>query len=393
MKRHLLPSLLLAGLLAGASPAFALEAKDVAERLKTLLAQQQIELSYDGASLDGSDVTLTGVAVKPIGESESFPLGDLTLQDVTEEADGSFRIGMLAMSELERSDGDVTVSLADLSVEGLVLPKDASSDPFGGTIRYDRLAVGHVGVTGEKGSIASVDNLHADVETSEVDKTMRMNAAAENFSIQLAPWMKDGDGKATLEEMGYSQISGSMAMEGSWQASDGRVILSRYDFTVNDAGILGITMDFSGYTPEFMRTMSEMTKTMQDGDSESQKMQGMAMLGLMQQLVFHGVAIRFVDDSLTNKLLDQAAKKFGSTPAELIAQARNAIPPQLSPFVGAELAASIAEAVGSFLENPGNIELRAQPEQPVPVAILMAAGMSSPEALARQIGLSVKANQ
>src|SRR5690606_16701640 len=115
--RHLLPSLLLAGLLAGASPAFALEAKDVAERLKTLLAQQQIELSYDGASLDGSDVTLTGVAVKPIGESESFPLGDLTLQDVTEEADGSFRIGMLAMSELERSDGDVTVSLADLSVE------------------------------------------------------------------------------------------------------------------------------------------------------------------------------------------------------------------------------------------------------------------------------------
>jgi len=84
---------------------------------------------------------------------------------------------------------------------------------------------------------------------------------------------------------------------------------------------------------------------------------------------------------------------MGSSPDALIAQVKAMIPAQLGPYVGADTADSIAQAVGTFLENPGNIEISARPENPVPFAMLAAAAMASPEMLVKQIGLTVKANQ
>ncbi|WP_309086085.1 hypothetical protein [Chelativorans sp.] len=387
---------LLAGLLAAASPyqAFALEAQEVADRFKALMALQQIELSYSAANLAGGDVTLEGVTVKPTGGEQSFDLGQIVLQDVTEAQDGSFRVGTLEMDAFEHSQNDITVSMTDLSIEGLVLPDDPASDPFGGAMRYDRMELARVNVEGKDGPLASATNLYADVAVGD-DNTMAMDGAIESFSLNLASLVEDAEGANTLDEMGYSELGGKAVMEASWQPSDGRLTVSRYEMAVDDAGTLNMTMDLAGYTPAFIKSLDETMKAMeqQPEGSENQSMQGMAMLGLMQQLTLHGVTIRFADDSLTGKVLEQVAEKQGSTPADLISLAKAAIPQQLSPFVGAELAASISQAVGTFLENPQNIEVSVKPANPLPFAMLAAAAMTSPEALVKQLGLAVTANQ
>jgi len=396
MERPRLRPLLLAGLLvtATSSHVFAVEAQAVGERLKTLLANQGIDLTYQDAQIAGDDVTLTGTAIKAPEASKSVNLGDITLEDVTEEPDGTYRVGKFALDAFEHQEGDLKISMVEPTIEGLVLPQDEASDPFGGFMRYDHASIARIDVENETGPLATIENITADLEVADDNLVVDFDGTAESFSLNLHSLVKSGSSAGALEDLGYQQITGSAFMEGRWQPSDGRLTLSRYEAVIDDAGTLSLLFDLGGYTPQFIKAATEIAKQMEQNQGDQQQAaQGMAMLGLLQQLTFHGTAIRFTDDSLTGKLLDYQAEQMGSSPDALIAQVKAMIPAQLGPYVGADTADSIAQAVGTFLENPGNIEISARPENPVPFAMLAAAAMASPEMLVKQIGLTVKANQ
>lgn len=397
MERHSLrlKSFLLAGLLVatGAPAALALEADAVGERLKALLDRQQIDIAYGAARLSGDDVVLEDVTVRSEAGGGALPLGELVLEDVREEGDGSLVVGTVAMDDFRHQADDVTVSLTDLRIEGLVLPADLASDPFGGAMRYERMEVARLDVEGRDGPIATLENAHADVAIAE-DDTMTVAGVADSFSLNLRAMMADSaNAAAALAELGYEQLRGHARMEGSWRPSDGRVTLANYEATIENAGTLNIMVDFAGYTPAFITTMEELSDSMEESGGQNNSAQGMAMLGMMQQLTFHGMTLRFTDDSLTGRLLDYTARKQGSRPADVIAQAKAVIPMQLKPYLGEELTGALTEAVGDFLENPETLEISARPETPVPFAMLMGAAMGSPDLLIKQIGLAVTANR
>ena len=377
--------ILLAGLVAAASTphAFALEADAVGTRLKEALSRQRIELDYDSAMLSGSDVTLEGVTLKSAQAGESLPLGTLVLEDVREHEDGSYRIETVELENFEQQEDGITVSMTDLAVSGLVVPPDGGDDPFGGFLRFERVEAARLNVKNADGPIATAENLYTNSAVSEDEQTIDMNGAIESFWLDLGAILESEKAVRTAEELGYQEVTGSAVMEGSWRASDGRVTLSRYEAAIDDAGMLTLMLDLAGYTPEFFRQLEE---------SGDQPMQGMAMLG-MQQLTFHGAAVRFVDDGLAEKGLAHAAREQGSSPEDIVSQLRAAIPLQLSPFLGEELAGQIADAVGTFLESPDSIEISARPASPLPFAMLMGAAMVSPEMLAKQIELTIVTNE
>lgn len=377
--------ILLAGLVAAASTphAFALEADAVGTRLKEALSRQRIELDYDSAMLSGSDVTLEGVTLKSAQAGESLPLGTLVLEDVREREDGSYRIETVELENFEQQEDGITVSMTDLAVSGLVVPPDGGDDPFGGFLRFERVEAARLNVKNADGPIATAENLYTNSAVSEDEQTIDMNGAIESFWLDLGAILESEKAVRTAEELGYQEVTGSAVMEGSWRASDGRVTLSRYEAAIDDAGTLTLMLDLAGYTPEFFRQLEE---------SGDQPMQGMAMLG-MQQLTFHGAAVRFVDDGLAEKGLAHAAREQGSSPEDIVSQLRAAIPLQLSPLLGEELAGQIADAVGTFLESPDSIEISARPASPLPFAMLMGAAMVSPEMLAKQIELTIVTNE
>jgi hypothetical protein len=392
--RPRLKTLLLAGTFAiGASPAFAIEAAEVAERLKALLAEQQVELGYDDATLSGSNVTLRGVTLGSTFDDDTLAVGDLTLQDVREVEDGGLHVGTLALDAFEHDAGDISISMISPVIHGLHLPQDPATDRYGGMMRYDEFSVARIDVEGDRGPVASLTNLHADMRQTDDDGTLGFTGRAESFSLDLQSMVESGNAASLLEELGYSEVSGSAFMEGSWSPSDGRMTMSRYEATVDDAGTLHVSFDVAGYTADFARSIQQMASSMESADQEDQAMQGMAMLGLMQQLTFHGAAIRFTDRSLAQKVLSYQAEQMGTTPANLTSQARTMIAAQLSPHLGQEFANSAADAVATFLQDPGTLEISAQPASPMPFAMLMAAGMAAPQMLVRQIGLAVRANQ
>lgn len=386
--------LALTGLAAAAAPstASALEAQDVAKSLRALMDSQGVKAQWAGISESGATITLEDFSFTSADTPERVTLGDVTMKDVSEEAN-HYRVGDISLPSYQQTvDGGFTMRLDDMSASGLILPKDVDADPFGGVVRYDHARIGSATVSHDDKQLFVLDSLDVQMMApTEKDGTLEFRGTVKKFSADLKAVSKDRE-KARLDKLGYDTIAGKAEMAGSWRLSDGRLMLSQYEITVNDAGTFSMTLDISGYTPEFARTMREMSEKMQSASDEEKAGQALAMLGLAQQLNFHGTMLRFTDDSLTNKVLDLVAKQRGSSPADLVKQLKALIPLQLTPVLGAELTGRVADAVGRYLDDPQSLEIRAEPESPLSLQVLMGAAMTSPEALSKKLGLKIVAN-
>ncbi|HEU4986998.1 MAG TPA: hypothetical protein VFT89_08035 [Rhizobiaceae bacterium] len=392
--RKMIKTLALSGFLVSTAlnGALAWEAEAVTERLKQLVAAQGIDLAWAAVSDDGSSITIEGLKATPTGEDRSVDLGTVTLEDVTED-DKNYQIGEISLPSYESTSAEGTVSVQDISVSGLMLPKENTGDAMADVMLYESADLGGLQISSGDTDVFSLSAVHVEMMPPAEDGTLEFTGTADRFTLDIDAVTTEAKGRETLERLGYSQIEGNVEMAGSWRPSDGRLMLSQNDVTVADAGTFGLTLDLSGYTPEFAKALREMQAEMAANPTGDKSAQGMAMLGLMQQLTFNGVVIRFEDDSLTNKLLDYAAERQGVERADVANQVKAMVPLKAASFLGPELTASVTEALSTFLENPESLEIRAQPENPVPFALLMGAALASPQSLPGQLGLKVNANQ
>ena len=154
-------------------------------------------------------------------------------------------------------------------------------------------------------------------------------------------------------------------------------------------------MAFDGYTKDFMKTLQEISKagTAAGTDENAQAAQGLAMLGLMQQLAYVSTSIRYDDAGLANRALDLAAKQQNTTRDALIAQGKAVLPLMLGQLQNPEFATAVSLAVGKFLDDPKSIEIDATPAEPVPGAMLMATGAGNPMELIKTLNVVVTANE
>ncbi|TGQ03370.1 hypothetical protein EN858_34415, partial [Mesorhizobium sp. M4B.F.Ca.ET.215.01.1.1] len=93
----------------------------VAERVKSMLAPQGVDISWTGVSGDDSNVTLQAVSIKPAAEKEALPIGDVKLEGVS-EADGGFDIATVSTSAFSRTQDDVTLILSPFIIHDMKVP-------------------------------------------------------------------------------------------------------------------------------------------------------------------------------------------------------------------------------------------------------------------------------
>ena len=321
----------------------------VADRLKAAFAGQGVDLSWTGVTGDASSMVLQGVSIKPAGEKEALKIGDVKLEGVT-EANGGFDIATVSTTAFEHS-------------------KEGDKTAF------------------------SMDGLNIQITPPADGKAMEFSGTTKAFNADLT-LVDDPKSKEAIDALGYQQISGNFALAGSWQPSDGKMELSKYDITVDNAGTLGLTFSLGGYTTDFIKSLQAMQKKMaEQPEGADNSAQGMAMLGLLQQLSFNSASIRFTDASLTNKVLEFAGKQQGMSAKDIANQAKAIVPFGMSQLNNPELTAQVSAAVGKFLDDPKSLEISAQPPSSVPFALIMAGAMSNPLDLPKTLGVTVKANE
>lgn len=381
--------LALSGLLAAAplAGAYGQTVEQAAERLKALWDEQGIGIDWDSIDISGSDAVLVGVEVGT--QDERVPIGNIALTGVS-EIDIGYRIESVSLDYYHVGDSTGHLTVSDVSMTGVILPNEGEEGPYGGFMFYETASLGSVVANAEGTDVFTLTDLHFEVTAPEDGNPMDFSGVAEGFSIDLSV-IDDADQQAVLQALGYQQLEGYMEIEGSWNPSDGRMALTQYDFTVVDAGTLGFTFDLGGYTTEFIKSLQQVQKQMMadpDGDSSAQ---GLAMLGLMQQLSFHGAEIAFTDDSLTNKVIEFVAGMQGVSPSDISNQAKAVLPFVLAQLGNPDLTTNATQAVSKFLDSPGTLRITAAPPEPVPFALIMAGAMNSPEGLTRTLAVTVTA--
>ncbi|TIO10214.1 hypothetical protein [Mesorhizobium sp.] len=371
--------------------AFAQDAA-VADRLKTALAAQGVDISWTGVTGDASSMVLQGVAVKPAAENEALKIGDVKLEGVT-EANGGYEIETVSTSAFQRSEDGVTVDLSPFIIRDMTVPADGATGPLGSLMMYKSAELENMTIKVADKTAFSMDGLAIKVTPPADGKAMEFSGTTEKFNADLT-LIEDPKSKDAINALGYQNITGNLAMEGTWQPSDGKMELSKYDISVDNAGTLGMTFGLGGYTLDVIKSLQEMQKKMAaQPEGADKSAEGMAMLGVLQQLSFNSASIRFDDDSLTNKVLDYVGKQQGMSGKDIANQAKAIVPFGMAQLNNPELTAEVSAAVGKFLDDPQSIEILAEPPAAVPFALIMAGAMSNPLDLPKTLGVTVKANE
>lgn len=372
--------------------ALAQDATAVAERLKAVLAAQNLTLSWTSVSGDASEAVLEGTSIAMAGEDKPVSVGKVTLGGITEE-NGGYKIETLSTEAYSLTEGTTKVDVSPLTIGNVSLPAEGSTDPLASFLMYETANLDNVSVKiGDKQAF-QMTNFAAEVTPPADGNAMEFTGSAEKFTADLS-LVEDPQSKAAIDALGYQNISGDFQLAGTWQPTDGRMALSNYDITVDDAGTLGMTFDLGGYTVDFLKSVQDLQKKMADQpEGTDNSAQGLAMLGLMQQLTFNGATVRFDDDSVTNKVLEYIGKQQGMSAKDIANQAKAIVPFMLMELNNPELAAQVTAAVTAYLDNPKSLEIAAKPASPVPFALLAASGMSNPKELPKTLGLTVTANQ
>jgi hypothetical protein len=372
--------------------AFAQDTTAVADRLKASLAGQSIDISWTGISGDASHMVIEGVTVKPVGEDQSLPIGDIALDGVA-EADGSYTIETATTKPFTRTEDGLELSVSPIVFHGMTIPPANATGPTGSLLMYKSVELANFSATKANKTAFSMDNLIVNITAPAEGQAMEFSGNAEKFGADLT-LVDDPKTKEVIDALGYQNITGSFETNGSWDPSDGQLELAQYDITVDNAGTLGVTFNLGGYTLDFVKSVQEMQKKMAEQPEGADKSaQGMAMLGLMQQLTFNSTSIRFDDDSLTNKVLDYVGKQQGMSGKDIANQAKAIIPFGMAQLQNPDLTAQVSAAVGNFLDDPQSLEILAEPPSAVPFALIMAGAMSNPYDLTKTLGVTVKANE
>lgn len=370
--------------------AAALEAEDVAGRLAETLSKSGYDISWASSSVNGDAIVLEGVKAGMIGMDEQVALGAIVMNGVAETGDGSYTVESVSLSDYTIEEDGIKVSISGASLSDLVLPAEGGEKTLRSIIPYTGMTLANVNVTGPDGEIFNMANLDATMNIPDDGSQASYTSTVESFTVNSASF-PEAEARAAFAALGYSTLEGSLDANGIWNPEDGRMTIDRMAFAVKDAGILDFNMDIAGYTVEFIESLQSMQKKMmEEGEDEST---GIAMLGLMQQITFNSAKIRFDDNSLTNKILDFVAAQQGMKRSDIANQAKAILPFALAQLNNPEFTAQITSAVSAYLDDPQSIEVSAEPGTPLPIAMLIAGGMSAPENLPNQLGVKVTANQ
>lgn len=372
------------GLIAS-SPAHALDTNAFGNRLKALYAEQGGTLAWTSIDESGSTIVLHGVTASAKDVSKPFSFGDVTLKGVSEAGDGGYHIDEASIPSYGFSKGDVAVSGTNMVIDGIDVPGPDVTDPVKHQMLYDAMRIDTMSVTSKGANVFQAKDIHGTLDRKD-PKQYEFAGGIGSFATDLT---QVPDSKR-LTMLGYEKLNGTIDIHGTWALDQGKLIIDRYDIDVDNVGKLGLTVDIGGYTPAFIKSLKEMQASSSGQDNSAK---GMAMLGLMQQLQLGGLSIRYDDASLTGKLLDFFAKQQHTTRDALVNEIKMMLPMMMAQLKNPDFASKVSQAVGTFLDDPKSIEIKAAPPSPVPMATIAMTGMSTPQSLPDTLGVTVSADQ
>jgi len=402
--------LLLSGVAAAAlsAPASALEAQAFVDRVAEVYRTMGYELSFGEATLEGDTFTVDGLTVEVVGVDEEPMEIDttLTFRGVSETEDGAYWAEELTVPDVdtvfttEEDEAEGRVTLSDIRVEDLYFPAGDAASAIAQVQSFGAASTGPLSVFRNGEEVVRVESMEARStftpeqgtdELVDVDSTLAINGIWADLSTVSE---EDPESGAVIEQLGLTEINGSITQHMTWSMADGHMVMDEFLFDFDDLGALDITFDITGFTPEVLDQIYAMQaqmggEEMTEEQAQAQMMSGMA---LMQGVNIVSVAIRYDDASLADSLLDFFAEDAGTDRATFVDGLKQQLPLMIEGLGIPALNDLIVPPVSAFLDDPQSLEIAARPASPTSLLVLMAAA-ANPAGLIPALGLTVTANQ
>ena len=164
--------------------AFAQDTTAVADRLKAMLANQGVDLAWSGISGDASSMVMEGVTVKPAAEKDALPIGNVTLEGVS-EADGGYAVATVSTQAFSHSEDGVAVDISPFVMHDLTIPAEGSTDPLAGILMYKSAELANMTVKVGDKTAFTMDNFSVEITPPADGKAMEFTGEAEKFTGDL----------------------------------------------------------------------------------------------------------------------------------------------------------------------------------------------------------------
>ncbi len=351
--------------------------------------------------------TGTGSYKSDDGGSGSFELGEMRLEGLERKKGtglfiDAFSVGPASVEGTSAEGQAVVMTAEGFSASSLYYP-DFTSD---GSIEFPEApGKGQLGRINVKLDGTEVFLLGGAEFLSTYDEAKQLNEGS--FALNgLSINVKDlpvkpggGAGKQQLLALGYETLTLGARLDGAWDIDDGVLDISRYRISMDDGGAISLSTRILGYTEAFARKLAQLSQMMgETGDTETQQALSMQMLAEASALMVDQLSLRVSDDSLTRKIMVMQAAKSGQTAEDMAAALPFMAGAMLAQFDVPEFAATVSSALGTFLANPGNLVLMADPQEPISVAEVMGiaagvkAGNVTPAQVIARLNITMNAN-
>ena len=393
--RHASIRFLAAGtaVLAFAAPALALDGNDLVKKINdAMYLQPGAGLAAGSVRVDGSNVVLTDSRFELGSGQGALALGTIEMQGVAEQ-NGGYRIETVTLENVNSTQDKSTVTISDMSMNGVTVPANPNGDTLDSILLYDSAHVGPTAFSFDGKPALTLASVDVTTEAPDDNSSIQFEVKAEGVKGDLR-LLTEPRAHQSLADLGVTELDGRINMSGSWDMKPGTLALSEYTLDFANIGRLNIALSFSGYTLDFIRSANETARAMEANPNkqEAQQAASLAMLGLLQRLTFNSAQIRFDDAGITKRALDYAGKER-NTSGEQIAQILKAMTPlYLAQYNMPELQNMVSAALNTYLDNPQNLTVTAQPPKSVPFPMIMGAAMGAPNTLPGLLGVTVTAN-
>ncbi|QRM54934.1 hypothetical protein [Sinorhizobium sp. BG8] len=387
------PLLASASLVLLSGPAFALDGADLVSKLNASYAASGFTVGYANADVAGSTITLKGVNVKS-SDGKTAQIGDVTLDGVKEDGEGGYTIDTVAFPDINQTENDTTIVANDLQLTGVAIPAGEPDNTLDSLLMYESASAGSVTLSEKGKQVFSLSGIEANVTPMDNDAGIEFDATVSDINADLSQ-VEDPKAKDTIQKLGIQSLKGEVTVKGSWELASGKVTLDEYAFDFANLGRLNLSLGLSGYTPDFIKGMQDAMKASQDNPNkeEANAALGMSMMGLVQQLTFNNASISFEDASLTKKLLEIAGAEQGVSGDQMAQSLKGLVPLMMAQLNMPELQNQVSQALTTYLDDPKNLTITAEPEKPVPFPMIMGAAMGAPNTIPQVLGVTVTANE
>ena len=359
----------------------------------------KVKPTYDKLETDSNgNVTITNLSAtipaKEAGPEVKFTVGEITLDDVSDEANGIIEVGSIkatdTKAEINAGEGkSFVVEMPESSAEGLHLrvavdnptPKQAFLSSYG---MADKASSGAIKIT-TMGQTITSDGYEATWDGDPTTGDGKLNFALKNIAIPEAA-VAALDTAGQLKQLGYGDLAFEVSGDAEIKVSDDKFgFTSNFAYSGKDIGAFKLAL---GANDVPMAAMAEMQKAQRERRAPDFN----TLMPQLMNVSLGNLQLRFEDASITKKLLPMIAKMQGMDEAAMVANAGAMMQIGLMQLKSQAFTDQVVGAVNAFLKDPQSFTVSLKPTAPVKVQQLMTLDPTNPGAAIDVLGVSVTAN-